>query len=57
MPKLAQEEHKKAIDATVEEAMRRAGVSAAQLSAIAVTVGPGLSLCLDVGVRKALTLF
>ena len=28
----------------------------AQLSAIAVTVGPGLSLCLDAGVRKALAL-
>ena len=40
MPKLAQEAHKKAIDATVEEALRRAGISAAQLSAIAVTVRP-----------------
>ena len=56
VPKLAQEAHKKAIDATVEEALRRAGVAPAQLSAVAVTVGPGLSLCLEVGVRKALTL-
>ena len=56
VPKLAQEAHKGAIDATVEEALRRAGVSAADLTAVAVTVGPGLSLCLEVGVRKALAL-
>jgi len=54
VPKLAQEGHKKAIDATVEEALKRANISTEQLSAVAVTVGPGLGLCLEVGVRKAL---
>ncbi len=56
VPKLAQEAHKAAIDATVDEALRRAGICASQLSAVAVTVGPGLSLCLEVGVRKAIAL-
>jgi len=54
VPRLAQEEHRKAIDATVEEALRRANVSPEDLTAVAVTVGPGLGLCLEVGVRKAL---
>jgi len=54
VPRLAQEAHRAAIDATVEEALQRSGVSAADLSAVAVTVGPGLGLCLEVGVRKAL---
>jgi len=54
VPRLAQEGHKKAIDETVEEALRRAGVPVAELTGVAVTVGPGLGLCLEVGVRKAL---
>lgn len=54
VPRLAQEGHRKAIDTTVEEALKRAGVAAADLTAVAVTVGPGLGLCLEVGVRKAL---
>ena len=52
VPKLAQEAHKAAIDATVEEAFRRAAIRPEDLTAVAVTVGPGLSLCLEVGVRK-----
>lgn len=56
VPALAQEAHRAAIDATVDEALRNAGISLSQLSAIAVTVGPGLSLCLEVGVRKAVAL-
>ncbi|CAE7942375.1 GCP1 [Symbiodinium sp. KB8] len=54
VPRLAQEGHKQAIDGTVEEALQRAGVAASDISAVAVTVGPGLGLCLEVGVRKAL---
>lgn len=54
VPRLAQEGHRNAIDETVQEALRRAGVAPAELSAVAVTVGPGLGLCLEVGVRKAL---
>mmetsp|Transcript_66691 Transcript_66691/g.124565 ORF Transcript_66691/g.124565 Transcript_66691/m.124565 type:complete len:679 (-) Transcript_66691:97-2133(-) len=54
VPKLAQEAHSKAIDTTVEEALKRAGTRPEDLTAVAVTVGPGLGLCLEVGVRKAL---
>lgn len=53
VPSIAQAAHKEAIDRVVDQALAQAGISAAQLDAIAVTVGPGLSLCLDVGVRKA----
>jgi hypothetical protein len=53
VPSLAQQAHRDAIDRVVDSALQQAGVSAAALDAVAVTVGPGLSLCLDVGVRKA----
>lgn len=48
VPKLAQEAHEAAMDSTVEIALQQAGVQAADLEAVAVTVGPGLSLCLKV---------
>eukprot|EP00929_Paragymnodinium_shiwhaense_P000685 TRINITY_DN100919_c0_g1_i1.p1 TRINITY_DN100919_c0_g1~~TRINITY_DN100919_c0_g1_i1.p1 ORF type:complete len:654 (+),score=138.61 TRINITY_DN100919_c0_g1_i1:92-2053(+) len=54
VPRLAQEAHKQAIDQTVEEALKRASIKTSELSAVAVTIGPGLSMCLEVGVRKAL---
>jgi N6-L-threonylcarbamoyladenine synthase len=37
----------------VDLALSNAGVSASELSAIAVTIGPGLSLCLRIGAMKA----
>ncbi|KAI5072061.1 hypothetical protein GOP47_0012167 [Adiantum capillus-veneris] len=55
-PKMAEEGHAKAIDKVVSEAILQAGVKESSLSAIAVTIGPGLSLCLRVGVRKARSL-
>ncbi len=48
MPNLAMEAHKAAIDRVVEQALERAGVAVEDLDAVAVTVGPGLSLCLRV---------
>ncbi len=48
MPKLAQEAHEAAMDSTVTSALQQAGIHAADLEAVAVTVGPGLSLCLKV---------
>lgn len=51
VPTLAMEAHSAAIDATVDTALANAGVSAADLAAVAVTVGPGLVMCLQA--RKA----
>lgn len=53
VPALAQEAHQKAIDRAVESALDEAGVRGADLEAVGVTIGPGLSLCLRVGVSKA----
>ena len=53
VPNLAQEAHKAAIDDVVTTALRNAGVDASRLDAVAVTVGPGLSMCLRVGVVAA----
>jgi tRNA A37 threonylcarbamoyltransferase TsaD len=47
-PDVARDAHAAAIHSTVEEAMREAGIQPQQLSAVAVTNGPGLSLCLQV---------
>ncbi|VAI13804.1 probable tRNA N6-adenosine threonylcarbamoyltransferase, mitochondrial [Triticum dicoccoides] len=52
-PKMAEEAHALAIDQVVQKALDDANVSETDLSAVAVTIGPGLSLCLRVGVHKA----
>ena len=48
VPTLAMEAHAAAIDSTVAAALASAGITAVELDAVAVTVGPGLSLCLRV---------
>jgi N6-L-threonylcarbamoyladenine synthase len=53
VPELASREHLRAIVPTVRGAMREAGVSFAELDAIAVTEGPGLPGALLVGVSYA----
>ncbi|XP_031269688.1 probable tRNA N6-adenosine threonylcarbamoyltransferase, mitochondrial isoform X2 [Pistacia vera] len=52
-PKMAEEAHSQAIDPVVQEALDKANLTERDLSAVAVTIGPGLSLCLRVGVQKA----
>ncbi|KAJ8748955.1 hypothetical protein K2173_013393 [Erythroxylum novogranatense] len=52
-PKMAEEAHLQVIDQVVQEALDKANLIASDLTAVAVTIGPGLSLCLRVGVRKA----
>ncbi|PSS21574.1 TRNA N6-adenosine threonylcarbamoyltransferase [Actinidia chinensis var. chinensis] len=52
-PKMAEEAHAQVIDRVVQEALDKANVKELDLSAVAVTIGPGLSLCLRVGVQKA----
>lgn len=54
VPRLAAGAHAACVHDVVLQALRRAGLtSAAQLSAVAVTLGPGLAMCLRVGVSKA----
>ena len=53
VPTLAMEAHKRAIDAAVEDVLRQAGLPAQRLGACAATVGPGLSMCLQVGLSLA----
>ncbi|WOL15616.1 putative tRNA N6-adenosine threonylcarbamoyltransferase, mitochondrial [Canna indica] len=52
-PKMAEEAHSLVIDEVVQRALDNANLSGNDLSAVAVTIGPGLSLCLRVGVQKA----
>ncbi|KAK9742809.1 hypothetical protein RND81_03G198800 [Saponaria officinalis] len=52
-PKMAEEAHSRAINQVTQSALDQANVAPRDLSAVAVTIGPGLSLCLRVGVRKA----
>ncbi|XP_066314234.1 probable tRNA N6-adenosine threonylcarbamoyltransferase, mitochondrial isoform X2 [Miscanthus floridulus] len=52
-PKMAEEAHALVIDQVVQKALYDAKLSESDLSAVAVTIGPGLSLCLRVGVHKA----
>ncbi|KAI3941367.1 hypothetical protein MKW98_011864 [Papaver atlanticum] len=52
-PKDAKEQHSKVIDQVVQRALDEANLTEVDLSAVAVTIGPGLSLCLRVGVQKA----
>ncbi|KAL9265893.1 putative tRNA N6-adenosine threonylcarbamoyltransferase, mitochondrial [Drosera capensis] len=52
-PKMAEEAHSRVIDQVVQEALDKAKLHEKDLTAVAVTIGPGLSLCLRVGVQKA----
>jgi N6-L-threonylcarbamoyladenine synthase len=56
VPELASREHLRAIVPVVREAMHRANVSYSDLSAIAVTEGPGLAGALLVGISFAKSL-
>lgn len=57
VPSLAMEAHKTNIDKALNEAVHQAGLSGVQeIDAIAVTKGPGLEICLRVGLNKALEL-
>lgn len=53
VPSIAQREHKKRIDWVVKKALSVAMVEIKNLNAIAVTVGPGLAIALEVGIIKA----
>lgn len=53
-PDVARDAHKQALDRVVAEALSRAGMSSVDdVDAVAVTVGPGLEICLRVGCEGA----
>ena len=54
VPGIAMTAHKENIDKAVAEALRKANITDMNIiDAIAVTKGPGLEICLRVGLRKA----
>ena len=53
MPSLAQRMHEERIDFVVNKALSTAHCSPLTVDCIAVTVGPGLSIALAVGIKKA----
>ncbi len=55
VPGLAMEEHRSKIDIAVQEALAQAKLANGidDIDAIAVTKGPGLEICLRIGLRKA----
>jgi len=52
-PTVAKQAHKENIRPTVDLALKRAGVSLADIDEIAVTIGPGLAPALEVGINYA----
>ncbi|RMD77062.1 tRNA (adenosine(37)-N6)-threonylcarbamoyltransferase complex transferase subunit TsaD [Candidatus Dojkabacteria bacterium] len=53
VPSLAKLEHQKVINFVVSRAIKRSGISDSEIDEIAVTIGPGLAIALEVGIRKA----
>lgn len=53
MPSLAQRMHEERIDWVIDKALSQAKCSIRDIDIIAVTIGPGLSIALGVGVNKA----
>ena len=51
VPNLAMEAHKAAMDSCVATALDQAGITAHDLDAVAVSIGPGLSPCLHVSMQ------
>lgn len=52
VPGLARDAHASAIEEVVKEALEKANVTEDQLDAVAVTMGPGLEICLRVGFHQ-----
>lgn len=52
-PTVAKQAHRENIDPSVKLALKRTGLTMKDISAIAVTVGPGLAPSLEVGINKA----
>ncbi len=53
VPTLAKRAHEERIDLIVDAALKKAKITAKDVDCIAVTIGPGLAIALEVGIRKA----
>eukprot|EP00520_Triparma_pacifica_P009825 CAMPEP_0118653846 /NCGR_PEP_ID=MMETSP0785-20121206/12051_1 /TAXON_ID=91992 /ORGANISM="Bolidomonas pacifica, Strain CCMP 1866" /LENGTH=416 /DNA_ID=CAMNT_0006546421 /DNA_START=140 /DNA_END=1390 /DNA_ORIENTATION=- len=53
VPGLARSAHEENIQPTIDDALKKAGLGVGDVDAVAVTVGPGLEICLRVGCNKA----
>jgi len=53
VPDLARNAHKENIDNCIKEALKRARVKIREVDYFAVTIGPGLAIALEVGIKKA----
>lgn len=53
VPSIAKLAHQERIDAVVDMALQKAKVKMEDVDAIAVTIGPGLAIALEVGINKA----
>jgi len=53
VPGLAKSAHEENIDRVIDDALQKAETTLEEIDAIAVTVGPGLEVCLRVGSEKA----
>ena len=56
VPSLARDAHTEAVDRVIRQALERAQIDMNEVDAVAVTVGPGLEICLRVGVQTAVDL-
>lgn len=53
VPSLAKRAHKERIDSVIERTLQKAKMDMEKIDALAVTVGPGLAIALEVGIRTA----
>ncbi|EME26491.1 O-sialoglycoprotein endopeptidase [Galdieria sulphuraria] len=56
VPALARDAHEDAISGCIDDCLKQANLSVSELDAIAVTMGPGLELCLRVGFESGRTI-
>ena len=52
VPSIAKRAHQEMIEAVLKEALKRSRVKLEQIDVFAVTIGPGLAIALEVGVKK-----
>lgn len=53
VPRLARVSHEKNLDRVIALSLKRARMTWQSIDAVAVTVGPGLAICLEIGIAKA----